>query len=126
MVSLVGPVQTPAATGGAGTATATIRTTSPVRGRVLAVYVKYLDAPPATTDVTVATSGTSHPLETVLSVSNAATDGWYYPKTATHLNTSGAVLTAEYGVGVPVHDTVDITIAQANDGDAVQVWMIVE
>lgn len=127
MTELVGLIQTPAAAGGAGVATATVTHPTIVKGRVVAVYIKYLDSPPgATTDVTIETSGVNHPAMTILSVANAATDGWFFPKTASHLNTSGAAIADNYVDGVPVHDTVKVTIAQANASDYVQVWLMVE
>ena len=126
---LVGPLETPAAVGGAGSATSNIVSTKPIRGRVVAAYLKYLDSPPgATTDVTVTTQGTlpNAPAQTILSVSNAATDGWFYPVTASHLNTTGAAVANEYVRGVPVHDNVVVTIAQANAADGVQCWLLLE
>jgi hypothetical protein len=93
---------------------------------VTGVYIKYLDAPPGTTDVVVETAGVNHPAMTILSIANAATDGWFFPKTASHLNSSGAAISNEYQTGVPVHDAVKVTISQANDNDGVQVWLLVE
>jgi hypothetical protein len=127
MLNVFGPLQTSAASGGAGVATGTITSGSQISGRVVGAYVKYLDSPPAgTADVVIETAGVNHPVETILSIANAATDGWFYPKTASHLNTSGAAIANEYQNGVPVQDAVKVTLAQANDNDYVQVWLFVD
>lgn len=125
MTSII-KLTTPVASGGAGTATATVTSTSPIVGTVQSVYVKYNDSPPAgTTDVTLATQGTSSgapPAMTILGITNAATDGWFQPRVPMH-TTAGAVIADTYDWPV-VHDYLTLTIAQANDGDSVEVWVI--
>ena len=104
------------ATGGAGTATANATTSMPINGYIRAVYLAYLDSPPgATTDVTI--EGIQAPKVSVLTVTNAATDGWFYPM-AQAKNQSGTDIS---GMGAPIaiSDYVKVTIAQANDGDGV-------
>lgn len=124
---VIGPLETPVATGGAGAATGTITTPVPVRGYIMGVYVQYIDSPPAgTTDVTVETAGTHAPAQTVLAIVNGATDGWRYPQTIAHLNTSGAAIADLYSSGVPVDDFIKVTMAQANDNDQVKVWLLVD
>lgn len=129
-MQVVGPFQTSPATGGAGTATGTVTSTQKITGIIKAVYLQYLDSPPAgTTDVTIATQGSASgapPAETILAIADAATSGWFYPKTASHLNTTGAALASEYSNGVPVDDLVVFTIAQANNDDYIKVWLMVE
>lgn len=127
-MKLVGPLITPAASGGAGAATGSYTTTSPVEGYVMAVYVKYEDSPPVTTDVTVATLGTAPyaPAITVLAVANGNTDGWRYPYVIAHLNTDGSTIANTNGWGVPIADYVKVTVAQANDNDYVKVWLLVD
>lgn len=127
-----GPINTGAASGGAGAATANNTTTIPLRGKVHAVYIKYNDVPPAgTTDVTVATLGTSPrvPAITLLSIANAATDVMKYPRVQVH-GTDGAALTLD-GTRIAfdkiaVDDHIKVTIAQANDNDNVDVWIALE
>lgn len=53
-------------------------------GRVLAIYLDYHASAPNTTDVTVAHN--SVPTENILTISNSATDAWYYTRKATCIN----------------------------------------
>jgi len=109
------------ATGGAGTATVNASTTEFIRGIVLDVYLAYLDSPPSTTDITVAEQNNS-PGVTVLTVSNANTDGWFRPRKQVH-NDSGTALTYDgtrtVNEPLAVCDHLKVTIAQANNGDGV-------
>lgn len=129
-IELYGPINTGVSAGGAGVATANATTTNPLYGEVLAVYVKYNDSPPAgTTDVTVATQGTSPavPALTFLTLTDAATDGYFYPRTILHDLTGTAVTfdnTNEIYGPVAIADKVKVTIAQANNGDSVDVWLL--
>jgi hypothetical protein len=120
---------TPVSTGGAGASTATVTGTVPVHGAILSVYLKYNDTPPAgTTDVTLTTTGTASnapPAQTILSVSNAATNGYFYPRVPEHLASTGAAITDSYDWPI-VYDTLTLTIAQANDGDSVEAWVTFE
>lgn len=122
---LVGPINSGAAVGADGAATAT--STAPIKttGLVYSVYVKYNDAPPATTDVTVKTQGTSpqHPSTTILSLANANTDAMKLPRLDECQN-DGTALTS-YGALIPVDDCIQVVIAQANAGDNVDVWLMV-
>lgn len=105
------------ATGGAGVATAFAKTDKPVDGEVIGVYLAYQDSPPAgTTDVSIVEANNS-PAQTVIVVSNAAADGWFYPLAAGR-NQAGAAIT-DSGRPIKVSDTLKVTIAQANDGDGV-------
>lgn len=82
----------------------------------MAIYLTYLDSPPAgTTDVTL--TGLTSPAVTILTVANAATNGWFYPM-AQAVNQANATIT---GMGIPIaiDDYVVLTIAQANDADGV-------
>jgi hypothetical protein len=105
------------AAGGAGTATATARTVSPINGVILSVHLAYLDSPPAgTTDVTIAEASNS-PSMPILTVTDAATDGWFHPR-AIPVSVANAAITNSYAL-IPVTDYVSVTIAQANNGDGV-------
>lgn len=126
-MKLVGPINSGVAAGGAGTATANASTSHIVSGRVVGIYVKYNDSPPAaTTDVTVKTLGTSPapPTYNLLVLTDGATDGWKYPQVQIH-DTTGSAIAAEY-TPLLVHDLVNVTIAQANNGDSVDVWLLVD
>lgn len=125
MISVFGPINSGAAVGGDGSATANATSTHPIFGEVMAVYVKYNDSPPAgTTDVTVATAGSTGapPALTFLTLTNAATDGYHYPRVLLD-DTAGAALTAIYDTAV-IADRVTVTIAQANAADNVDVWLL--
>jgi hypothetical protein len=131
-MKMYGPLNSGAAAGSAGSATANATGTARICGEVYGVYVKYNDSPPAaTTDVTIATLGTSPfpPTVTILSLANAATDGWFYPRIAL-ASTAGAAITYDgtrpiYGC-IPVDDYIKVTIAQANSADNVDVWLLVD
>lgn len=131
MIQWFGPINSGAASGGAGSATANASSIK-LRGKIHAVYVKYNDSPPAgTTDVTVATVGTSPyvPSITLLSLANAATDTLLYPRIQVH-TTAGAALTMDgtriLTDKIAIDDSVKVTIAQANDADNVDVWLALE
>jgi hypothetical protein len=104
------------AAGGAGVATASATTSRIVTGVIRAVHLAYTDTPPATTDVTIAEASQS-PAMSVLTVSNAAADGWFFPMAQAD-NQVGADIS---GMGTPiaVSDYLTVTIAQANDADGV-------
>jgi hypothetical protein len=109
------------ATGGAGVATATARTGQMVKGTIRAVHLAYLDSPPAgTTDVTL--EGSTTPKIPVLTITNAATDGWFFPMNQAD-NTAGADITNQ-GSPVAVEDYLDLTIAQANNADGITATII--
>ena len=115
------------AVGGNGVATATAYS-PPVAGKVLAVHVDYVDSPPAaTTDFTL--SDEADPAsESIVSLSNQATDIKVYPRRVTEKNdgtdilyVSGEEVYEEY----VVHGRLEATIAGANAADycIVTVWM---
>lgn len=119
---MIGPINTPAATGGAGVAAATGYSSQPVSGIVAQVYIQYNDAPPATTDVGVKTKGAAGVLPSIplITLSNANTDGVFTPKTPTY-TPAGALDggTANF----VINDIIQVDIAGANDGDSVSVWL---
>lgn len=132
MLKLIGPINSGAAVGSDGSATATGVSPNPVCGRILAVHLKYKDSPPAgTTDVTIATQGTSPrpPSNTILTLTDAATDVWRYPRHQVHTEAGAGVTydgTNEVYEAVPVDDYIKVTIAQANANDNVDAWLLVE
>lgn len=105
------------AAGGAGTATANTTSSVIVNGCINAVYLQYTDSPPgATTDVTIAEAFNS-PAMPILTVANAATDGWFFPM-AQAVNQANTAISG-MGAEIYVADYVKVTIAQANDADGV-------
>lgn len=122
---LIGPINSGTSTGGAGASTANTSTATRVVGEVKGIYIKYNDAPPAgTTDVTIKAVGTAPaaPTYNILQVSNAATSGWFYPRVQIH-TTAGVAIADAYD-GILVYDNINVAIAQANDGDSVDVWIL--
>jgi len=109
------------AAGGAGAATANASSARPVIGVIHAVYLAYTSSPPGTTDVTIAEANNS-PAITVLTVTNAATDGWFHPM-AQAQNQTAADITNQ-GNPIAVSDYIQVTIAQANDDDGVTATIV--
>lgn len=130
MLNYIGPLNTGAAVGANGSATSSYTTPQVVTGRVVATYIKYNDSPPAgTTTATIATANATYPGQTVISIVNAATAGWFFPRVAVHSN-AGAAVTYDgtrpiYDVQ-PVSDNLKVTISGANAGDSIDVWLMVE
>ena len=131
MINAFGPINTGQASGGAGAATANNTSTVRLRGKVKAVYVKYNDSCPATTDVTIATLGTSPsaPAQNILVITSANTSGWYYPRTQVH-GPTGAALTYDgtrtVNESLTIDDRVKVTVAEADDNCDVDVWIVLE
>lgn len=124
--SLFGPLNSGVAAGGSGVATSNATSTNIVKGQVMGVYIKYNDSPPAgTTDVTVATAGTTGyvPAQTIMAISNAATDVFKYPAAQQSNAADGTAITGAY-TPIVICDKVKVTIAQANNGDNVDVWLL--
>ena len=124
MSMLFGPIITPACTGVDGSATATVTTGVRVCGLVHAIYVQYVGDDPGTTDVTVATLGTSPaaPSYNVLVATNLAADVLYIPRGVSHVNTTGVAGTTNDQL-IPVDDYIKVTVAQANTDDVINVWL---
>lgn len=125
-MNVVGPINSGAAAGGAGVATANANSAVSIHGKLYAVRINYLATPPATTDVTIATQGTSPlpPAQALLTVSNANADAWFYPRAQID-DELGVAVAAEFD-HFPLADFVNVLIAQANDGDSVDVWLLVD
>ncbi len=123
-VNLVGPIKSGVAVGGNGAATANADSTTPIEGLLLGVYIQYNDSPPATTDVTVKTKGTSPyaPSYNLLVVSNANTNGLFMVRGAV-VDTAGAAIAGQHEL-IPIDDIVNVAIAQADAGDSVDVWLL--
>jgi len=114
------------AEGDDGSATAT-GYSPPVAGKVLAVHVDYKDSPPNTTDFTL--SDEEDPAsESIVSLSDQATDVKVYPRRVTEKNDGTDILyTSGEEVYEPyvVHGRLEAVIAQANADDycVVTVWL---
>lgn len=102
---------TVAVAGADGSATGSGKT-RPITGLLLAVHVDYTTQP-ATADVTIATAGSTHPALPLLTVSNNATDGWYFPRKA--ICTDAGAAQTMYEIA-PVADAVTVSVAQGNAG----------
>lgn len=110
------------ATGGAGVATASAVSTNILIGHIRAVYLEYTDSPPASTcDVTIV-ENTNSPAMSILTITDAATDGWFYPMAQAD-NQAGTDITNQ-GTPIPVMDYVKVTIAQVNNDDGVTVTIV--
>ena len=128
-MNLLGPVNSGAAVGSDAAATSNADSKSPISGRILAVYVKYNHSPPGTTDVVISTKGSSPrpPSNTILTLTDAATAGWFYPRHIVHDEAGDAYLwdgTNEVYEPVPVNDIINVSIAGANALDNVDVWLL--
>lgn len=125
-VKMIGAISSGSASGVAGSAIANGNSEVILKGKVMGIYVKYNDACPATTDVIVKTVGTdpSAPSYNLLSKANANTDGWFYPKSQI-CDASGSAIAGEY-IEQVVADYVNVSIAGADAGDSVDVWIMLE
>ena len=127
---LIGPVSSGVAVGGDAVATANANS-GVIQGELLAIYLTYKGSPPAgTTDVVITTQGTSPApaSETLLSISNAATDAAFYPRTPAQDNTGTDVIyTAGNEIHVPfaIFDIVNVLIKGANADDSVDAVFLV-
>ena len=121
-----------ATTGGAGTSGSTTKSRQVITGKVLAVGVVGNGEPPNTVDITIRTANQNRGLPDVpiLALTDWAVDlAWYRPRHQAHSST-GAALAATGGEEVfteqVISDQVEVVVAQANDGDSVDVCLIVE
>jgi hypothetical protein len=127
MINYIGPINSGAAVGANGEATASTTSAQIVTGRVLGLYVKYNDSPPAgTTDVVIETAGVTHPAVTIVTLTNQATSKWVYPR-VTPQGVTGVDLAALTVLEpAPIADKIKVTIDDANANDNVDVWLLVE
>ena len=115
------------AAGSNGSATANNTSSHIVTGQICSIGVTYGDSPPGTTDVTIATAGNNGPALTILTLTNANTNGWFHPRHVVDSNTGADI---EYADGYSVHDKVcvadniKVTIAGANTPDTAEVVIV--
>ena len=122
-VDVIGPIESGAAVGGAGVATISKTMGVDAIGLLLSVYVEYTGDKPGTTDVLVETLGADPvaPAETLLSLVDKVTDGWFHPRLL--IDTNLGVEVANVYDYFAVMDKVKVTLAQANTDDSVRVWL---
>ena len=109
--------------GGNGASTANTTSSNIINGTIRAIHLAYVGSPPAgTTDVTVA--GVTTPAVSLLAITDAATDGWFFPMAQAQI-TTGASITNQ-GTPLVINDYVKATIAEANDADGVTVTILYE
>ena len=76
-------------------------------------------------DVVIKTGGIGAPELTILSVSGVTEEGWYHPRLLVQ-DGMGADIAANYGMGIPVFDILNVSIEAANDDDSADVWLLLE
>lgn len=114
-------IETPLTVGGSGTASATANSSNVISGIIRGIHIEYVGTPPNTTDVTIA--GITPPSQPILTVSNNATSGWFYPK-ALAIETDGSTISGGWYTDIVVNDKVSVSVAQANDDDSVIVTIL--
>ena len=113
--------------GGTGAGTANNTSGHVVVGQICSIGVTYNGSPPASTDLVVATAGNNGPALTLLTLTNANSDGWCHVRHKVD-DESGADITYdgsnEVYEKVCVADNIKVTVSQTNDDDSVDVIVI--
>ncbi len=113
--------------GGSGSSTANNTSSHVVVGQICSIGVTYNGSPPASTDVVIATAGNNGPALTLLTLTNANSDGWFHVRHKVD-DESGADITYdgsnEVYEKVCVADNIKVTVSQANDDDSVDVVVV--
>lgn len=125
MISALGPFTSGLGAGGAGVATNNQSHNISIDGVLLGFFIRYNDAPPATTDLTIETLGGILPARVILSLPNFNTSG-YYPVLIQARDAAGAAIAGEFHVQPFLRDTLKVTMAQANDNDSIEIWPVVK
>ena len=95
--------------GADGSAVGTDTSEHPINGNVHAIHVDYTNQP-GTTDVTIAT--VHAPVTTIITLTDNATDGWFYPLLLNQ-GVDGADLTTIYSQ-FAINDYVKVSVAGAD------------
>lgn len=96
-----------------------------IDGRLLAVHLDYESGTNATTDVTISrAAGDAIPAETLLTVSNNATSGWYRPRAGV-VNSSGAAITGGYDT-YGISGQLTVAAAQSTDTKTITATFVFE
>jgi len=93
---------------------------------MLGIAVRYNDTPPTTTDVIIKTKGSASPSITFLTLTNKNTDGWFFPRVIPDDLLGVDLAALAIAEPIPFDDIINVSIAQANDGDSVDVWFLVD
>ena len=113
--------------GGSGSSTSNNTSGHVVVGEICSIGVTYNGSPPASTDVVIATAGNNGPALTLLTLTNANSDGWFHLRHKVD-DESGADITYdgsnEVYEKVCVADNIKVTVSQANDDDSVDVVVV--
>ena len=113
--------------GGSGASTSNNTSSHVVVGQICSIGVTYNGSPPASTDVVIATAGNNGPALTLLTLTNANSDGWFHIRHKVD-DESGADITYdgsnEVYEKVCVADNIKVTVSQANDDDSVDVGIV--
>ena len=113
--------------GGSGASTTNNTSSHVVVGQICSIGVPYNGSPPASTDVVIATAGNNGPALTLLTLTNANSDGWFHIRHKVD-DESGADITYdgsnEVYEKVCVADNIKVTVSQANDDDSVDVVIV--
>ena len=104
--------------GSAGSATGSGVSEIPLYGKLYAVYLDYTTQA-ATCDVTISAGS---PAQTLLTVSNANTDAWFYPRVQADTD-AGAAITEWYDEP-PVCGYVTVSVAQSDAGSVVATLLV--
>jgi hypothetical protein len=95
----------------------------PVCGMVVGVYLKFSISCNSAPTITITT--VSDPPVTILAIATDL-DGWYYPVTPQHNPADGSVISDQYSRGVPINDFVNVALSDAEEGDSVDVWLMLD
>lgn len=120
------------ASGAANSSGVATSTSIPIRGRLLAIHLVYGATSHANTDVVITNLGTdvtSGADQTVLSIENANTSKWVYPRTPAQDNTSTAVTfdgTNEIYTEFVCEGRMKIAIAGQTEGKSVTAYLYFE
>ena len=120
-------INTGAAVGSDGSATANNTSNHVITGQICSIGVTYGDSPPGTTDVTVATAGDNGPALTILTITNGNTSGWFHPRHVIDDATGADITydgTEEVYDKVCIADNIKVTIAGANSPDTAEVVVV--
>ena len=113
--------------GGSGSSTANNTSSHVVVGQICSIGVTYNGSPPASTDLVIATAGNNGPALTILTLTNANSDGWFHPRHKIEDESAADVTydgTNEVYDKVCVADNIKVTVSQANDDDSVDVVVV--
>ena len=79
-----------ATTGGSGASTNNNTSSHVVVGQICSIGVTYNGSPPASTDLVIATAGNNGPALTILTLTNANSNGWFHPRHVVDLGIVGS------------------------------------